>query len=84
MLCCVVCRYTRLGDFGDVAQECAGSVRTLFKPKPLHVQDVYTGLRKIAALTGAKSQESKRNIVKVRSHLAISLTHLYSSIHSLM
>lgn len=44
--------YVKTGDLGTVAMNSKGSQRTLFKPKPLNVQEVFKTLKEIAKITG--------------------------------
>eukprot|EP01084_Bolivina_argentea_P091004 163885_1 len=58
--------YTNTGDLGDVAVECRAKQHTLFKPKPLTVENVFSTLKKIATTTGSGTQQEKvRNIQRL-------------------
>jgi DNA ligase-1 len=51
--------YEKSGDLGIVAEQSRSSQKTLFKPKPLTVRNVYKVFRKIANISGNKSQAKK-------------------------
>ena len=54
----------REGDLGLIASKSRSKQNTLFKPKPLNVKIVYNTLRKIAELSGNKSQNEKVNNIQ--------------------
>ncbi|KAK9462887.1 ATP-dependent DNA ligase [Lipomyces oligophaga] len=55
--------YRETGDLGTVAKESRSAQKTMFKPKPLTVEAVFSNLREIAATTGALSQSRKIGII---------------------
>mmetsp|Transcript_11931 Transcript_11931/g.38151 ORF Transcript_11931/g.38151 Transcript_11931/m.38151 type:complete len:638 (+) Transcript_11931:39-1952(+) len=56
--------YTEHGDLGTVADLSRATQRTLFPPPPLTVRGVYQEFRKIAAISGSKSQDRKVGLIK--------------------
>lgn len=55
--------YNKLGDLGDVAQECRQTQRLLAPPTPLLIKDIYSALRKISVQTGNGSTLRKKGII---------------------
>ncbi|KAK7295752.1 hypothetical protein RJT34_18664 [Clitoria ternatea] len=55
--------YNKLGDLGDVAQECRQTQRLLAPPTPLLVKDVFSALQKISSQTGSGSTFRKKGII---------------------
>ncbi|XP_044468176.1 DNA ligase 6 isoform X2 [Mangifera indica] len=55
--------YNRLGDLGDVAQECRQTQTLLAPHSPLFVKDVYSVLRKISVQTGSGSTGRKKSLI---------------------
>ncbi|GAB2301757.1 hypothetical protein Dimus_035783 [Dionaea muscipula] len=55
--------YNRLGDLGDVAQECRQTQSLLIPPSPLLIQDVFSTLREISIQTGSGSTGRKKNLI---------------------
>lgn len=53
-----------IGDLGLVAVKSRSTQPTMFKPKPLTIQDVYKGLRGIATTTGNGAQGRKVDSIK--------------------
>eukprot|EP00938_MAST-03A_sp_MAST-3A-sp1_P003631 g3631.t1 len=51
--------YEKSGDLGIVAEQSRSAQKTLFKPKPLTIRRVYEVFRKIANISGNKSQAKK-------------------------
>jgi DNA ligase-1 len=51
--------YEKSGDLGIVAEQSRSAQKTLFKPKPLTIRGVYKVFRKIAHISGNKSQAKK-------------------------
>ena len=52
-------RLRESGDLGIVAEQSRSAQKTLFKPKPLTIRGVYKVFRKIAHISGNKSQAKK-------------------------
>ncbi|KAI9030313.1 DNA ligase 1-like protein [Hyaloraphidium curvatum] len=57
-----------VGDLGEVAETSRNNQRTMFKPKPLTVPQVFKTLKEIASFSGQKSQEKK--VEKIQSMIA--------------
>ncbi|CAK8542670.1 unnamed protein product [Lathyrus sativus] len=55
--------YNKLGDLGDVAQECRQTQRLLAPPTPLLIKDIYSALRKISVQAGNGSTSRKKGII---------------------
>ncbi|KAF5479953.1 hypothetical protein F2P56_000734 [Juglans regia] len=55
--------YNKLGDLGDVAQECRQTQTLLVTPSPLLIRDVFSALRKISVQTGNGSTVRKKNLI---------------------
>lgn len=55
--------YKTYGDLGDVAQECRQNQTLLAPPRPLSVQDVYSTLRKLSAISGGGSAGRRKILV---------------------
>ncbi|KAI9162037.1 hypothetical protein LWI28_023160 [Acer negundo] len=55
--------YNRLGDLGDVAQECRQTQSLLAPPPPLLIKDVYSLLHKISVQTGSGSTIRKKSLI---------------------
>ncbi|KDO63180.1 hypothetical protein CISIN_1g0010451mg, partial [Citrus sinensis] len=55
--------YNRLGDLGDVAQECRQTQALLAPPPPLLIKDVYSMLCKISVQTGSGSTARKKSLI---------------------
>ncbi|KAL5743380.1 hypothetical protein ACOSQ2_026496 [Xanthoceras sorbifolium] len=55
--------YNRLGDLGDVAQECRQTQSLLAPPPPLLIKDVYSVLHKISVQTGSGSTIRKKSLI---------------------
>ncbi|KAK3218320.1 hypothetical protein Dsin_012290 [Dipteronia sinensis] len=55
--------YNRLGDLGDVAQECRQTQSLLAPPPPLLIKDVYSVLHKISVQTGIGSTIRKKSLI---------------------
>ena len=56
--------YQQLGDLGKVANKSRALQRTMFKAKALTVQGVHKGMLQIAAMTGNKSGDQKKDKIK--------------------
>eukprot|EP00750_Incisomonas_marina_P001214 INCI10990.2.p1 GENE.INCI10990.2~~INCI10990.2.p1 ORF type:complete len:751 (-),score=167.97 INCI10990.2:251-2470(-) len=52
------------GDLGEVAEGSKKNIRTLYKPPPLTVRQVFQKFKDISTIAGAKSGMKKGNIVK--------------------
>lgn len=52
------------GDLGEVAEGSKKNIRTLYKPPPLTVRQVFQKFKEISTIAGAKSGMKKGNIVK--------------------
>ncbi|KAH9739194.1 DNA ligase 6 [Citrus sinensis] len=55
--------YNRLGDLGDVAQECRQTQALPAPPPPLLIKDVYSMLCKISVQTGSGSTARKKSLI---------------------
>ncbi|XP_023916627.2 DNA ligase 6 isoform X1 [Quercus suber] len=55
--------YNKIGDLGDVAQECRQTQTLLAPPSPLLIRDVFSALRKISGQTGSGSTVRKKNVI---------------------
>ncbi|GAY43819.1 hypothetical protein CUMW_077510 [Citrus unshiu] len=55
--------YNRLGDLGDVAQECRQTQALLAPPPPLLIKDVYSMLCKISVQIGSGSTARKKSLI---------------------
>ncbi|XP_059449423.1 DNA ligase 6 isoform X2 [Corylus avellana] len=55
--------YNKLGDLGDVAQECRQTQTLLAPPSPLLIKDVFSALRKISVQTGSGSTVRKKSLM---------------------
>ncbi|KAJ7975786.1 DNA ligase [Quillaja saponaria] len=55
--------YNKLGDLGDVAQECRQTQRLLVPPSPLLIKDVFSALHKISLQTGNGSTVRKKSLI---------------------
>ncbi|KAK9455293.1 ATP-dependent DNA ligase [Dipodascopsis uninucleata] len=55
--------YKDIGDLGTVARNAKMNQPTMFKPKPLTVQRVFSSLKEIALITGSQSQNRKIIII---------------------
>uniref|UniRef100_A0ACD5VPR6 Uncharacterized protein n=1 Tax=Avena sativa TaxID=4498 RepID=A0ACD5VPR6_AVESA len=55
--------YKTYGDLGDVAQECRQNQKLLAPPRPLSIQDVYSTLRKLSAISGGGSTGRRKILV---------------------
>ncbi|CAM0882158.1 unnamed protein product [Alopecurus aequalis] len=55
--------YKTYGDLGDVAQECRQNQKLLAPPRPLSIQDVYSTLRKLSAISGGGSAGRRKILV---------------------
>lgn len=55
--------YKTYGDLGDVAQECRQNQTLLAPPRPLSIQDVYSTLRKLSAVSGGGSAGRRKILV---------------------
>jgi DNA ligase-1 len=56
--------WEKYGDVGDVAFEAKSNLRTLVKPSPLLVGDVYTRLLGVIKLKGTQSGKAKGDVVR--------------------
>ncbi|KAI8376118.1 ATP-dependent DNA ligase [Radiomyces spectabilis] len=56
--------YERYGDWGDVAFAAKASVRTIVKPKPLTVREVFQTLHAIAGVKGKGGVDTKAGLVR--------------------
>jgi DNA ligase-1 len=56
--------YNSSGDPGDVAFEAKSDVRTLVAHPPLHIEDVYQSMLKIAHIKGQGAAKQKQSIVE--------------------
>ena len=52
------------GDLGTVAQASKGAQRALMTPPPLTIRKVYDTFKDIASLSGSKSMQKKKGIIK--------------------
>ncbi|KAK1281112.1 DNA ligase 1 [Acorus gramineus] len=55
--------YNRLGDLGDVAQECRQTQSLLAPPRPLTIRELYSTLQKISKAAGSGSTIQKKILV---------------------
>ncbi|XP_031395573.1 DNA ligase 6 isoform X1 [Punica granatum] len=55
--------YNKLGDLGDVAQECRQTQTLLASPSPLLIKDVFSELKRISLQTGGGRTIRKRGII---------------------
>ncbi|XP_071684444.1 DNA ligase 6 isoform X6 [Lolium perenne] len=55
--------YKTYGDLGDVAQECRQNQTLLAPPRPLSIQDVYSTLQKLSAISGGGSTGRRKILV---------------------
>ncbi|KAI4389328.1 hypothetical protein MLD38_001564 [Melastoma candidum] len=55
--------YNKLGDLGDVAQECRQTQSLLSRPSPLLIRDVFFILHKISSQTGSGSTHRKKSLI---------------------
>lgn len=56
--------YTELGDLGLVAMDSRQTQKTLFRPSPLSLASVFKSFRAIATMSGNKSGNEKRAMIK--------------------
>lgn len=57
-------KYRELGDLGRIAQEARAVQPTMFKPKPLTTEEVFSNLQVIARAQGKDSQQRKVQLIK--------------------